>query len=392
MLLVPLAAGILAAPGAGAVAPRCAVPVQSAPAGLPAPVRIVTPCAAYTVLADGQIRVGERPRVKWPSWMAIAGEGARVVQRGARIAVLRRDGRELWRSRGSYRAAGVFAKVGPRAIVFSYEQFEQRRSWTSLFVAPLGRPEREVAVNERPLGWTRAGGLLTWRFRQGFIGIYLRSADGTPIRRIAARLREVRFETASRSVLALSRSGLLQRYDGRRWHRLANVRALRFRGREPSMQPLAGGLIGLLGRTRVAVVRGDGTLFASASFRPDHRRFSVAGNSGLVADAAGTAVALAVTSGNNGYAVVGRESLYVLRAGDRRAREVYAGRLRFAVCERWVGLDWHGDWLLYASTEGRTIALDTRSPARRVDLTGLVARVARADAQRKTQAQVEWAR
>jgi hypothetical protein len=66
--------------------------------------------------------------------------------------------------------------------------------------------------------------------------------------------------------------------------------------------------------------------------------------------------------------------------------------LRFAVCERWASLSWHGEWLLYATTEGRTIALDARSPARRVDLTSLVRRLASADAQRKGGVQVEWAR
>src|SRR5439155_15300326 len=98
------------------------------------------------------------------------------------------------------------------------------------------------------------------------------------------------------------------------------------------------------------------------------------------------AVAFAVTSGD-GSAGVGHESLYVLRAGDHRANEVYSGRLKFAVCERWANLRWHGDWLLYATTEGKTLALDSRPPARRIDLTWLVGRFASTDGEGKVNAQ-----
>ena len=187
----------------------------------------------------------------------------------------------------------------------------------------------------------------------------------------------------------MSRSGVLERYDGR-WQRLADLRALGFGG-QASFEPLAGGLIGLLEGTHVAVLRRNGALFASAHFRPRRRAFSVAGQSGLVANAAGSAVAFAVTSGDNGNAPAGQESLYVLRAGDRSASELYSGKLRFAVCERWASLGWHGDWLLYAATEGKTLALDSRTPPRRIDLTQLVRRFASTDGEGKVNAQVQWA-
>jgi hypothetical protein len=70
---------------------------------------------------------------------------------------------------------------------------------------------------------------------------------------------------------------------------------------------------------------------------------------------------------------------------------LYRGRLRFAICERWVSLSWHGNWLLYATTEGQTIALDSNSPGRRADLSGLVRRLGSLDAEPKVDAQVEWA-
>ena len=89
-----------------------------------------------------------------------------------------------------------------------------------------------------PLGWSLNGGLLTWRFRQGFLGLYLRPADGTLLRRVEARLRELSFDPASRTVLAFSRSGLLERYDGH-WRRFADIRALGF-GRQASSEVLEG--------------------------------------------------------------------------------------------------------------------------------------------------------
>jgi hypothetical protein len=305
--------------------------------------------------------------------MLVAGEGACLVQRGGRIAVVR-NGREVWRSAGRYRLNGVFAKLGPQAVAFSYDSYEQQKSSQTLLIAPLGGRERAIARNERPLGWTRRGELLTWRFRQGAVGVYLRSADGTMRRRLAAGLAEIRFDSRTRTLFMLSRTGVLSRHDGDRRERLANVHALGF-DRRPTIELLDGGLIGVLGRSRVAVLRRDGSLFASTLFRPRGKRFSVAGNSGLVANQAGTAVAFAVTEGNTGYRAVGRESLYVLRAADRRPSRVYSHRLRFALCERWTGLSWRSDWLLYAATEGTTIAIDTTRPNRRIDLTTAVERI-----------------
>jgi hypothetical protein len=390
--LLAAACAIAPAAHAGTASrPSCAKSARAEASAIPAPLRITTSCAAYTVFPDGRIGVAPRPRPpSGISWMAIAGANAPVVQRGGRIAVLR-NGREIWRSTGRFRAVGVFASLGPRAIAFSYESYDRRQSHVGLYVAPLGGREREVARDERPLGWTPNGELLSWRFRQGFFGVYLRDRDGALIRRVGARFREVRFEPERGSVLALTRSGLVERFDGRRWRRLTDLHALGF-GRHGSFEPLAGGLIGVVDGRRVAVLRADGSVFAIAGFPARRTRFSVAGNSGLVANGSGTAVAFAVTSGNSGYGGVGRESVYVLRSGDSRPREVHGGRIRFAVCERWASLSWRGEWLLYATTEGRTIALDSRSPRRKVDLTRLVHRLASLDADRKINGQVEWAR
>jgi hypothetical protein len=104
-------------------------------------------------------------------------------------------------------------------------------------------------------------------------------------------------------------------------------------------------------------------------------------------------VAFTVTEGNTSYRSLGRESVYVLRAGDRRASRTYAYQLRFALCERGTGLSWHRDWLLYAATEGRTVAIDTTGLARRIDLTAVVAHVGgRAGSDGKVDVRVQWTR
>ena len=349
---------------------RPAARTETGPRGLPAVVAFETRRAVRTLLPNGRIVVAppRRQRCGGTTSMLVAGHGACLVQHGGRVAILR-AGREVWRSTGRYALNGVFAKLGPR-VAFSYDSYVGPKPSQTLLIASLGGRERTIGRRERPLGWTRAGQLLTWRFRQGAIGVYLRSADGALRGRLATGLADIRWDARTRTLLMLTREGVLSRHDGSRRERLGEVRGLGFRGR-PTIALLDGGLIGLLGRSRVAVLRRDGSLFASTLFRLRGKHVSVAGNSGLVANRAGTAVALAVTEGKQGYGAVGRESLYVLHAGNGRPARIYSHRLRFALCERWSGLSWHDDWLLYAATEGTTVAIDTARPKRRIDLTAV---------------------
>jgi hypothetical protein len=45
---------------------------------------------------------------------------------------------------------------------------------------------------------------------------------------------------------------------------------------------------------------------------------------------------------------------------------------RFAIARRWATLAWHGNWLLYSVTGGKTLLLETATRARPLDLTRLV--------------------
>jgi hypothetical protein len=270
------------------------------------------------------------------------------------------------------------AAVGTSAVAFTYR--------SRLFVAADRAPERPVGRGERPLGWSRDGLLFTSRGRD----VLVRAADGTFVAVVELTPRVVRFDAATQTLLTVTRDGRVERFDGRTMTSLLRLRDLRM----PVWtwaEPLAGGLIGLSAGHRVAILRADGSLFASATF-PTGRRWNAAGNSGLVADPKGRAVALTLTEGNTGYAPGGAEWLVVLREGDRAARVLHRERLRFAVCERWTTLAWHGRWLLYSSTEGHALALDT---VRRtlVNLTPLVARLpgGRPRGERKVELGASWA-
>jgi hypothetical protein len=250
--------------------------------------------------------------------------------------------------------------------------------------------ERPVGRNELPLGWSRDGLLFTSRGHGEGGDVRLRARDGTFLAVVWSRPRKLRFDEATQTVLAVTRDGSIERFDGRATTEVARLRSLGL----PIwswVEPLAGGLIGITAGSRVVILREDGSLFASARF-PRGRRWSAAANSGLVADPDGRSVALTLTEGNTGYASDGAEWLLVLREGDRAARVLHREALTFAVCERWTTLAWRDGWLLYASTEGRTLALDT-ARRRVVDLTRLVASLpgARPSGEGKVELNARWA-
>jgi hypothetical protein len=291
----------------------------------------------------------------------------------------------LWRSTRRYARIWElrWAAADRNAVAFTYR--------SRLLVAAGGyrSPERPVARGELPLGWSRDGLLFTSHGHGERGDLRLRARDGTLLAVVWSSPRKLRFDPDSQTVLAVTRDGGIERFDGRSTTELARLRSLGL----PiwaSIEPLAGGLIGITAGRRVVILRADGSLFASARF-PGGRRWNPAGNSGLVADPDGDSVALTLTEGNTGYASDGAEWLLVLREGDRAARVLHREALTFAVCERWTTLAWRDGWLLYSSTEGHALALDTRS-RRIVDLSRLVARLpgARPDGQGKVELNARW--
>ena len=98
-------------------------------------------------------------------------------------------------------------------------------------------------------------------------------------------------------------------------------------------------------------------------------------SSPVVANPTGTAVAFAATRGNTAYGSRGRETIYLLRAGERQAQPLYSEPLQFKGCERAANLAWHDHWLLYSATEERAAVIDTSLQARPVELSNLIARL-----------------
>jgi hypothetical protein len=67
--------------------------------------------------------------------------------------------------------------------------------------------------------------------------------------------------------------------------------------------------------------------------------------------------------------------VYLLAAGDRRARPLFSEQLTFNVCERMAWLDWRGRWLLYADTEQRAALVDSAGVAAPVELGEVIGRL-----------------
>ena len=383
-----LAALAFAAPGEAKEAlPACGWKApKHGPSGLPATLSLETRCADFYLHPNGSVRPnGHGILYDEPPRGSIGfADGSWWQLRGGRLEANRGPER-LWRSKRRYpRLFDLRSAAADRgAVAFTYG--------SRLLVAAGGpRPvERPVARGERPLGWSRGGLLFTSRGPAEGGDVRLRARDGSLLGVLQQRPRAFRFDRVTQTVLAVTRDGRLERLDGRHRTVLAALRAL---GMPTTawLEPLAGGLIGITATARVAILREDGSLFASASFPPG-RRWSAAGNSGLVVDPDGRTVALTLTEGNTGYASDGAEWLLVLREGDRIARALHRESLTFALCERWATLAWRDGWLLYSTTEGRTLALDT-TRHHVVDLSRLVARLpgARPDAEGKVELTVRW--
>jgi hypothetical protein len=291
------------------------------------------------------------------TWYRIAPGGQLTIGHGLHT---------LWRSRARLhtRYVEVGVVVSSRRAV-GYSIFHGRRQ--SLFVARLGQAERLITTGETPLGFTNGGALISRR-RSALLP--RRGPDWRP-RRLIGGASDVIFDHASHAVYLVAQ-GWLERFDGVRITRLATLASLGV-GRRPQIEPL-GRLVGLHSLRRLVVLRDDGRVFASTQLPRPLKRADVV-SSALAADARGRAVAFTATRGNTAYCSRGSEFIYLLMPGTTAARVVFRERLSFAVCERAATLSWRGPWLLYSSSEGRVALVDTRWPAKSVDLSTAVSRL-----------------
>ena len=334
----------------------------------PFPVVITTNCARFRLGADGKATYDGPWRSPVPPlarayWMDFAWFGIEHHH-----IVIGRGMERLWRSHDAYRGThaddlGRIA-IGRAGLAFSY--FGGRRA--GLYVAQYGGPEHRVARGEWPLAFT--GGKLVTQSNRG--EVVLRGLHGRRLRVLARRASDLQVDPKSRIVLFRAR-GRLFAYDGGSVRELASLRKLGLTAKFLTMEPL-GRLVALHDQRQLVVLDHDGRVVARTPLpRRPMRADGV--SSAVVANAAATAVAFTATSGNTAYGSRGRETVYVLRAGERRARPVLSEALRFKVCERMSDLAWRGRHLLYSDVELHAAVVDVSGRASPVELGPVIARL-----------------
>jgi hypothetical protein len=296
------AVSLLFAPEAPAAA-SCAARTPVAAPRLPAPVVVTTDCGRYRF--DGRGHVSFRRGFALPVPVGTTGYYADLnwYRVSAGHLTIGHAKRALWHSRGRFARYGdMGVAVSDRAAI-AFSTFHGRRQ--SLFVARLGQAERLVASGETPLGFTRAGALISDRRWT----LPLRRGPDWQVRTIARGASDVVFDHTTDSVYFVAH-GRLMRFDGARVTQLATLAALGL-GRRPEIEPL-GRLVGLHSAQRLVVLRDDGRLVAATPLpRPLKRADVVSSALAAIADA----VAFTVSRSNTAYGSSGSELVYLLRRG-----------------------------------------------------------------------------
>lgn len=329
--------------------------------GIPAPITVQTSAGTFEIARDGHV-AQLRPRVfPYPRDAAVFPSGVWYVIRHGHL-VVGRDARALWRSRGGFPSRlqiGVIT-IGEHSIAFSY----RRGGSEQLYVADLShRPERRVAGGEFPLGWT-GGGFFTYRYHGR--ELRFRSATGAFVSTLGRGVATYEYDLTTQHLYFAGHDRLFSA-EGATAQPIASLHAVGLRARPaPALIP-AGGLVELLGSNRLVLLRPDGSLFAQARIALRSENIS---SSAVVIAPAQTAVAYTVLAGSPPAPAV--ETVYVLRAGAHTADALYRQRIDKRGCERGAGVQWHGHWLLYTTSEGYLAVLDNTGRHRAIDLRPIV--------------------
>ena len=332
-------------------ASSCRGSVRCTARRLPAPVTITAGRLAYRIARDGRASRTSPPRSPYPhdaTWFPGTDTWYRIEHRHL---VVGRGSKPPWRSRQDIAAnqIGLIAS-GPKAVAFQHDH--------KLYIAALGGVERPVASRELPLGWT-TGGLYTYSYPRR--ELLLRSDTGTLLKTISRRPVEYQFDLATRSLYFLSHGVLIGAHGTHVW-RLASLHSLGM-STNTSLQPL-GRLIELLDDQRLALVRPDGSLFAST---PIGQLDRISSSIATAPDA--SAVAFTALTGPTRHP--NAENVYLLRAGTHAARVVHHQPGSFGGCAQWASVTWHARWLLYSDNDGKLAVMDTAGGHRTIDLDGL---------------------
>jgi hypothetical protein len=314
----------------------------------PAPIVARTGCGTFLIRRDGSVssyRVRAAP--PWaPQAVSHPAPNTWVAHPRGHLAVYR-NGRLLWQSRLAHGTDDV--AVDENTIAFSVEG---PRTPESLWIAHVGQREREIRWDEEPVAWT-AGGLVT----QAGDEIRVRAPSGKLIR-IVDRGHGPVYDAADRTVLFISRSGVLERTDGTRVWRLA-------RGFRSSswVSLLDNRVLDVSTGRRSVFLRTNGARLRVAV--PLDEPSAVMG--GVVALPNARGIVYVVNRARNGSSP-GVNAVYVARPGLRR-RLLFVRRVPRLSCGETAGLSYGAGRILYVDEQGPMAFLDPNGRARPVDVT-----------------------
>jgi hypothetical protein len=352
ILLCALAAAVVAPGPASQAAEQCGSSLPAAPAGLPAPVVFRTACGSYRARGDGAVTHTHAVRLPWgaPSRFRIGVRDDHVI--------LVQDGRVRWRSKRVFTSPeSDFDSIafGKHSLAFSFVHGQ-------LWVSRLDAHERAVGWSEGALAWTKRGDLLTVRLRHGKPNLAVRDRNGLHPRLIARQPKNYLVDDATQTVIYVTASGSLVRSDGRTKETLADLGSLGF-GLRATLKVLSRNMIAIWSPERLALLRGDGSVFAAMDYPAAPAGLTYGWATFAVED---NRVAVAVELANR-EGTLGEDVLFVLKAGDRQGHQLARKQTQWAGCGWMVTLLWHGDWLLYSDSFVDVLAIDTNGGGR-VDL------------------------
>jgi hypothetical protein len=368
MIATLLAATALAAPPAHAH--PCRAPLPHGPA-VPAPVVLWTSCGSFRLAPDG--RVSRLPR-RWLAERA-GGTGRRY---GAHLDIRRTHtgrfllllhGRVVWRSTGLYPGDGGGVAFGPHSFAFA----SYRRG---VFLTDLHGAEQLVARGRGlyPYGFTSRGDLIVTRAHT----ITLVSPTGTIMRRFRYRPQNgYGFDEQTDTLYYVTPTGRLATVQGTRV--LLERSLLHVDGMLSVARP---NLLVFSCPTSITTTSRDGAVIAKA----DWSSSQLNSDAGVSVSADGRSFAFRLSDARPG-ARSSTATVYLLRARASQAQAVYRHHLGPSGCAVGAGLSWHGQNLLYSSTDGTLAILNTRTHAT-ISLNSLAkALPRRSDAER---ASAEW--
>ena len=264
----------------------------------------------------------------------------------------------IWRSSRDYYNTGGDIAFGPHR--FAFDDY-----YHGIFLTDLRRPERLVARGRGlyPIGFTRGGDLL---IAGSGHSISVVASDGRLLRRYSHRPQSgFTWDTPTDTLYFVRPDGMLAAAHGARLRLIHPVNGI---GGEISFMPP--GLLAFYARRGVTIINLSGKVIASDQW-PGTAIDNL--DSGLSVSPTGSTFAFRLTNARPG-ARHGEAIVYILHAGQTRARAIYRHRLGPSGCAVGAGIEWHGRYLLYDSTDGHQAVLDTQG-RRQISLTRFIHQV-----------------